>query len=197
MLSGRITDVETGEPVRDARLMASMSRIYTTKADANGFYCLEKIDTAGDFRVSIVSQEYVGIPDDDRSSVVHLSPDKQMVKHFQLPKACMVDVWVVDANGVGIKDAKVVGTSLADDRRREVNRSPYAGMRTDPNGYILLGGFPPAETDYLITAWHSVETGVRAARQSAIHPQRVRLCPGKGGGSPERSQRRSANPDCA
>ena len=160
VLSGLITDIETGEPVRDARLLVSTSGIYTARTDANGFYCLEKIDKAGDFRISIVSQEYVGIPDNDRNTIVHLSPDKQIVKHFQLPRACMVDVWVVDANGVGIKDAKVVGTSLADARRREVNSSPYSSPRTDPNGYILLGGFPPADTDYLITAWHTMETGV-------------------------------------
>jgi|GEM_PF-724540 len=160
VLSGRITDIETGEPVRDARLAITMGRVYTARTDANGFYSLEKIEKAGDFRVSVVSREYIGIPDDDRNSNVHLSPDKQIVKHLQLPKACMVDVWVVDGNGVGIKDARVVGTLLADDRKREVNRSVYSTPGTDPNGYVLLGGFPPAETDYLITAWHTVETGV-------------------------------------
>ncbi len=160
VLSGRITDIETGEPVRDARLSISMGRVHTARTDVNGFYCLETIEKAGDFRVAVLSQEYVGIPDDDRNSLLHLDPVRQTVKHFQLPKACMVDVWVVDANELGIKDARVVSTSLADDRSREINRSVFSSPRTDPNGYVLLGGFPPAETDYVLTVWHTVDTGI-------------------------------------
>jgi hypothetical protein len=158
VLSGRITDIVTGEPVRSARLTISMGRIYTAQTDDNGFYSLEKIDQAGNYDVSISSNEYLGSSPGEGSLSVHLRPDAQIVRHLQLPRACMVDVWVVDANGVGIKDARVVGTSLADDRKREVNRSIYS-RGTDPNGYILLGGFPPADTDYLITAWHTVQTG--------------------------------------
>ncbi len=156
VLSGLITDIETGEPVQDARVEITMNRIHRAETDATGFYFLDEIQEAGNFRITITSNEYVGSLPDKQERVVHLSPDRQVVEHFQLPKACMVDVWVVDANGAGIAGARVVASSLADDFGREVNGSGWL-RQTDPNGYILLGGFPPARTDYLITAWHEVE----------------------------------------
>jgi len=158
VLSGRVTDVATGVPVSGARLTILSRRVYTTITDANGFYSFAKIDEAGDYSVAVSCEEYLGPSEDESDLTVHLGPDTQIVKHLQLHKACMVDVWVVDANGAGIPGATVVGTLLADDRMREMNRAVYS-RTTDPNGYILLGGFPSAETDYLITAWHTVATG--------------------------------------
>ncbi len=155
VLSGRVTDIETGEPVSGACLTISLGDTYTAITDANGFYFFERIDEAGDYSIVVTSEEYLGASQGDGGLTVHLSPDTQIVKHLPLHKACMVDVWVVDANGVGIPDAMVVGTSLADDRMREVNRS-VTTRRTDPNGYLLLGGFSPADANYLITAWHTV-----------------------------------------
>ncbi len=159
VLSGVITDAQTGEPVRDALVRISMQRIFDTRADANGFYYFEKIHQDGNFDIAVDSKQYIGIPWTGRNAKVHLSRNKQVVKHFQLTRACMLDLWVVDANGTGIKDAKVVATSPGDSERKEVS---YFGefRKTDPNGYILLGGFPPAETEYLITAWHQTETRV-------------------------------------
>jgi RNA polymerase sigma factor (sigma-70 family) len=159
VLSGRVTDIETGEPVGGARLTVSLRSVYAAITDANGFYFLEKINEAGDYSISVTCEEYLRASQGEGGLTVNLSPDTQIVRHLQLRKACMIDVWVVDANGVGIPDARVVGTLLADDRMREVNRSIYS-RKTDPNGYILLGGFPPADTDYLITAWHTVAAGV-------------------------------------
>lgn len=154
VLSGLITDIETGEPVRDAIVRIAMQRIFETHTDANGFYCFEEIHKPGNFDIAIDSKEYIGIPVSQENPIMLLSMDRQAVRHFQLSRACMVDLWVVDANGVGIKDAEVVPTFLADSENRVVS---YFGStrKTDPNGYLLLGGFPPAETDYLITAWHN------------------------------------------
>ncbi len=87
---------------------------------------------------------------------MYLSNDKQAIKHFQLPKACMVDVWVTDPNGVPLPKTNVIVTSLVDDRSREIGDSARL-RQTDPNGYILLGGIPAARTDYLITVWHTAE----------------------------------------
>jgi len=159
VLSGRVTDIETGEPVRGARLTVSLRSAYTLITDANGFYSLDRIDEAGDYDIAVSCEEYLGGSQGDGDLVVNLSPEAQIVRHFQLHKACMVDVWVVDADGAPIPNAMAVGTLLADDRMREVNRS-VSTHRTDPNGYVLLGGFPPAQTDYLITAWRVVPAGV-------------------------------------
>ena len=178
VLSGLITDAETGEPVKDALVRVSMSRIFDTQTDANGFYWIEKVHEAGNFDVAVDSKAYMGLAWDSKSPVMYLSNDKQAVKHFQLPRACMVDLRVVDANGVGVKGAKVVATSLADSTRRPVS---YFGdhRETDPNGYILLGGFPPAETEYLITAWHEVKTLVSAEGGTRIMRASYDSAPGK------------------
>ncbi len=156
VLSGRITDADTGEPVRDAMVQISMSRIFYARTDSNGFYSLDSVHEAGSFQVSVFSLEYVGIERDAKNPAVYLSNDKQAIKHFQLPKACIVDVWVTDPNGVPLPKTNVVVTSLVDDRSREIGDSARL-RQTDPNGYILLGGIPAARTDYLITVWRTTE----------------------------------------
>lgn len=157
VLSGRITDAKTGEPVTDARVEISMGRIYTAKTDKNGFYSFkEKIQEQGSFRVGVHSTEYVGITDYDKMPMIFLKKDSQEVKHFKLDKACMLDVWVVDEQGNPLKDADVHATWLADNRRQEINDSMYA-RRTDENGYILLGGFAPSTSPYLITVIYNRE----------------------------------------
>jgi hypothetical protein len=109
----------------------------------------------------------VGITVGQTPATVYVTGDKQTVKHFQLPKACMVDLWVTDANSAPIQSARVVATSLADSIPYEVG---YAGNRrdTDPNGYFMIGGIPPADTDYLITAWHQADQSYDYAPARAV-----------------------------
>jgi len=158
VFSGVVTDAETGEPVPNAMVMISSGRGRTVRTDAHGFYSFDTVPQAGNFNVSVDALTHVGIPQSRDNLVVNLDNHKQVVKHFQLPKACMVDVWVVDANGVGIAEARVTVGSLLDDYGRAPGH--FADRRsTDPNGYVLLGGIPPGTMDYLITAWHTVEVG--------------------------------------
>ena len=159
ILSGIVTDVETGQPVSDALVRITRNRIFDTRTDARGFYSFEEIHEAGNFTIAVDSKDYVGIPWDRNCPIIALSKDKQAVRHFQFPKACMVDLWVVDANGVGIADAKVLATVPTKGSEREVSR--FGSTRqTGPDGYILLGGFPPSETDYQIAAWHTNDSRI-------------------------------------
>jgi hypothetical protein len=121
--------------VREAQVQITRSRIFDAKTDANGFYWFEKVHQAGNFELAIDSKEYVGISWGERNPVVHLSQDGQAVRHFQLPRACMVDLWVVDANGIGVKDAKVVATSLADSRKRPVSYFSDRARRTTATSF--------------------------------------------------------------
>jgi len=158
VLSGLITDTETGEPVVNAWVEIAGGPSRRVQTDAHGFYSFDKVPQAGNLNVSVDALTHVGIQRGRDNPAVNLSDDKQVVRHFQLPKACMVDVWVVDANGVAIADARVTVGSLLDDYGRAPGR--FADRRTtDPNGYVLLGGIPSGTMDYLITAWHSVEVG--------------------------------------
>ncbi len=157
-LSGLITDAQTGKPVQDALARVSLRRIYHARTDADGFYCFESIPEAGNYRVTVDSREYVGVSENDRSQMLPLSPEKQAVQHFQLPPACMLDVQVADANGVGIQDAIVTATSLAEQHGRAIGLfSEYRS--TDPNGCVRLGGLPPSPAEYLVTVRHQIQGG--------------------------------------
>ncbi|MCP4455167.1 MAG: hypothetical protein GY809_27205, partial [Planctomycetes bacterium] len=93
---------------------------------------------------------YVGFGRGSKNPVITLSPDQQVVQHFQLPRACKVAVQVVDVNGVGLEGIDVKPTSLAGSPYYVINDIGF--RQTDSNGTVLLGGFPPALTDYMITA---------------------------------------------
>lgn len=84
VLSGLVTDIQTGAPVRDAVVRVLLPRVYHCHTDANGFYSLESVPQAGTADVTVESKEYVGASARDRSRVVPLSPDQQAVQHFQM-----------------------------------------------------------------------------------------------------------------
>lgn len=168
VLSGLITDVVTGKPVTDAEIHISCGMVYQTRTDKEGFYSFDKIESDGNYDISIHSNEYVGIPLTNDQPVVNLKKDGQVVKHFQFPKACMVDVWVVDEEGNGIKNANIVATSPTDSRQTEINRTG-SSKYTDETGYLLLGGFKPAQTEYLIHVWHTYDTKIKREDGSVQH----------------------------
>jgi RNA polymerase sigma factor (sigma-70 family) len=151
VLSGLITDAQTGEPVRDAGVRLSNSGVRNVRTDEHGFYHIDKIFRPGNCTIYIDSNDYVGFGMNSDAPVLSLSPDEQVVRHFELPRACKVEVQVVDANGTAVEGAEVIPTSLADSRAVEIN-DQGPPRRTDPNGHILLGGFPPSSAEYMITA---------------------------------------------
>jgi Carboxypeptidase regulatory-like domain len=158
VLSGLVTDIETGEPVPNALITISDGRTREARTDANGFYSFETVSGPANFNLSVQALTHVGIVRGRENPIVNLSAGKQIVQHYQLPKACMLDVWVVDQNGVGLGDARVAASSLLDAHGRAPGN--FAGGRsTDPNGYVLLGGIPPGIMDYVVSAWHTVDVG--------------------------------------
>jgi len=154
VLCGLITDAKSGRPVTDA--MVIIENMGNTETDANGFYCLEKIHRDGDYRIEIDSNEYVGITDYSTMPIVNLRQNKQVVKDFKLDKACMIEMQVVDEAGKPIEGAELKATSLVDERSRDIG-GQVRRNRTDKDGTLLLGGFPPSKTGYLITATHGIK----------------------------------------
>ncbi len=153
LLSGLITDIETGEPVINATVRVSNNYIFEAQTDAHGFYSIDKIAQPGQYDIAIDCPPYLGIPVSQDNPVIPLTKDAHATKHFQLARACMVELRVVDVNGVDIKDAKVVATSPSDDQKKVVS---YFGEKrsTDANGFLLLGGFAASKHEYLITVSH-------------------------------------------
>lgn len=154
VLSGLITDIETGRPVALARVNISLGRYYMTKTDPNGFYYFDKIDDNGNYHLGIISDDYVGITSYSKQPVINLQKDKQVVQHFQLQKACKLEVLVVDPNGRPIQGADVRATVLSSDRKDEIDSGPMMPKRTGKDGKIIKGGFPPND-NYLITVTHN------------------------------------------
>ncbi|MFH1371401.1 MAG: carboxypeptidase-like regulatory domain-containing protein, partial [Planctomycetota bacterium] len=152
-LCGFIKDAQTGRPVTDAIVRASGGPISDVPTDANGFYCFEKISESRDYRISIDSNEYVGIYDYQAMPTVNLSKGKQVVKDFVLDRACMIKVQVVDEANQPIEDAKLTANIPDGVRNRRIGTDMFR-KRTDKNGFVLLGGFPPSTKGYLITATH-------------------------------------------
>jgi len=171
VLSGVITDAQTGEPVTEARVEVSNTRggsMESAATDANGFYFFEQKDIGkfGDCRVNVTSNDYVGITDYGNLPVVHLDKGQRMVKNFQLTRACMIELDVVDEQGEPIEKAQIQAMSLADEWGREVRG--LASFSTDAKGSVLLGGFAPSDVDYLIIATHS-RTSRTTTEQGTSH----------------------------
>ncbi len=156
VLSGLITDIETGEPVVNTKVILS-SRSYRTQTDEtdeNGFYSIDTISSDGNYQIGVFSKDYVGIVEDSDQPRMHLKKDGQFVKHFQLPKACMVDTYVVDEDGNPVADTDLWVTSLAEEHGKII-KSSTGSQRTDKEGYALIGGLAASKTQYLITAVHT------------------------------------------
>ena len=153
VLSGLITDIETGEPVVNTEVTLG-SRNYLTTTDENGFYSLDTIGDDGNYQIGVFSKDYIGIVEDDRQPRIHLKKDSQFVKHFQLHRACMVDTYVVNEEGNPIPNTHLWVTSLAEEHGRTI-KSSFGWQRTDKDGYALIGGLAAAKTQYLITAVHT------------------------------------------
>jgi RNA polymerase sigma factor (sigma-70 family) len=153
VLSGLVTDIETGQPVTDAQLEMCTPTCDMVKTDEHGFYHFDKLGKEGNFNVGISSTDYVGIYDYDKRPVVNLQKDKHAVQHLQLKKACKLEILVTDPNGLPIEGARINATILSSDRSQEIGSSMYA-KKTGKDGKILLGGFPPND-NYMITVTHS------------------------------------------
>ncbi|MFI4912563.1 MAG: sigma-70 family RNA polymerase sigma factor [Sedimentisphaeraceae bacterium JB056] len=159
VLSGLITDKETGEPVIDAQLHLQLPDGYyaNTETDELGFYYFDedKIKSYGNFSLTIVSTEYVGIHESLRNSInINITPEINAIQHIQLDKACMVSIEAIDEENNPISNVEAIVTEITstDISSYPLNRG-Y--QRTDKNGKMMIGGIPSSPTPRLITLIHS------------------------------------------
>ena len=154
-ISGLITDIETGAPVVDILVeidARTMGRFFSTRTDEHGFYFFENIEAPEQIDFFIRSLDYVGYYKNvDTPPRIELIQGMPAVKHFQLPRACKIDVFVYDEDGNPIKDAEA-STSL----EGASASYPRSCMKksSDENGYILVGGIKPSEEDYILKVTH-------------------------------------------
>jgi len=177
VLSGLITDADTGEPISDTQIRISCGKRYDTKTDEHGFYTFDKIEKSDNYEISINSWDHIGIDfNADRPPMIRLQNGMQVVRHFQLKKACMVELTVTDEDGKAIEDAKIHVTRLSDRRGLSVGAVESGGNAntTNQDGFVLLGGFPPNDR-YFITVQHSYF--VRAEERKNFRIQRFNYAP--------------------
>jgi hypothetical protein len=176
VLCGFIRDSKTGKPVTDATV--NIKYRYEAKTNANGLYCIDKIPKDGNYRISIDSNEYVGIYNYQEKPIVNLSKDKQVVKDFRLDKACKIKISVVNEANEPIEGAELSISLSGDNRFRHiVNQSRR--RRTDNDGIHLLGGIPPSPTSYLITATSSTSISHRRKDGLGFVQRQWNYAPGK------------------
>lgn len=169
VLSGLITDARTGTPITDTEIWISCGRIYQTKTDAHGFYSFEKVEKPANYEVSIHSWDHIGVDfNAERPPMVSLENGVQVVKHFQLQKACMIEVTIVDEDSNPVKGADVFVSRLADSRGWRVGPKDGEKHYTNEDGFILLGGLPANDT-YCITVQHSYNVKVKGRKNYSTH----------------------------
>jgi protocatechuate 3,4-dioxygenase beta subunit len=143
ILCGHITDSTTGQAVTDATIELYGGPISQVEADANGFYCFEKISKQGNYRIGIDSNEYVGLYYYDEMPSVNLKGDNQVVKDFKLSRACIIEVQVVDEANQPVENAEISVNSLGDEIITKRIGSDMLRRKTDKEGFCLVGGIPP------------------------------------------------------
>ena len=156
VLSGLITDAKTGKPIEDA-----IVRVYETwdsKAisDANGFYYFNTLKEAGlvqpaNIKLRITAEQYVGITEFDSLPIISLNQDSNVVKHFKLVPACIIELLVIDANDEPIPDAQIWATR---DEEKFTSHLIYHPQKTDQTGMVTFDVLEPSENKYLFTATH-------------------------------------------
>jgi RNA polymerase sigma factor (sigma-70 family) len=168
VLSGLVTDVKTGMPVKDAMVGITGTNSYDEKhVDANGFYSFKKAKGGdGIYRIMVDSTDYVGITDWAEYPQIELKNDLSQVKHFALEKACKLAIKVTDQRDKPIKGAKFYFGSISN----PPNKGAYSSrVMTDANGFAIVGGIPPSAEPYQIVAVRYEKDGIGAYGQRLLY----------------------------
>ncbi|MHC4212499.1 MAG: sigma-70 family RNA polymerase sigma factor [Planctomycetota bacterium] len=156
VLSGLITDANTGEPISGVEVeMWYKPPNYHAVTNEDGFYYFDDIPRDGNYKVKVYSPGYLSMTSWGKAQVIALQKGKQVVKHFEFERACQIEIQVVDEANEPIEGVRLEAISLD---TMQTMPSLVPEQRTDANGMALLGGLKSSETPYMITAYHGEET---------------------------------------
>ena len=168
ILSGRITDAQTGGPVVGAIVELSGPGWGDAVTDAQGYYVVTKIREKGNYRIAVSSKRYLGLGTMSERPVVALTPRSRVVRDFQLEPGCAVEIEVVDEQDRPVADVRVAGSWLGAERFH----MDMGGGRTDVDGRIAVGAFKQSDIAYRLTARHNAYAPAQVTL-SLTDPQRV------------------------
>ena len=152
VLSGRITDMETGQPVENASIAMTLpdGSVNSTHTNQDGYYKFDTLDVYGHCTIAVTAKDYAGINCAYGNSIsLDLDPDTQNVQHIELQKACILEIEVTDEDGRAITDARIEMTNSADPLPQGC-ANPNQG-RTGADGKLLLSGIKPSNANYILT----------------------------------------------
>ena len=153
VLSGVITDAQTGEPVAGANVEL-VGNPYNADTDEHGCYCVEEVKYSGNYKLRIRSKTHLGLGDWADLPVAVLARDKHEIKHFSLQPGCAVDVKVVDEQGQPIAGVTLTASWLGAEQGDRPNRIDLCEAQTDRRGHVTIGAVEPFEVPYRIIACH-------------------------------------------
>ena len=152
VLSGRLTDIETGAPIVQARI-----DIYSTggggdsraMTDQNGVYSFVTLQKNGTYNIRLSAEEYI-IPAswEGPRETIELHQAKSATRDYALAKGCKVLIKAVNEAGQSIKRVNFHAVYVSD----EFGRGPKDTVRTNADGLTFVGGLRPDE--YLVVGSH-------------------------------------------
>jgi len=152
LLSGTITDAETGEPIAGVTVRVSPQRggrIHAMTTAADGTYQFSHVGADGAYRITLMAPDHV-TPEEWRMTreVIELQTGGHVVKDYALERGCKVILTLLDEQGHPVPQANVYAAYALDD----LGRGPKHPVRSDTTGQVSLGGLP--QDEYLLMAAH-------------------------------------------
>ncbi len=150
LLSGRVTDLGTGNPIAGAMVLVSGSGTLETRTNNQGIYSFSELDPEGYYRMNVTAQGYLGLTGFKEMPRVSLNKSRTVTQDIQLRRGCLVKVHAMDQTGRPVKDVWLTASWLGSDHDNVVGHQSI----TDTDGQSLVGALEASEIEYLVTAMH-------------------------------------------
>lgn len=151
VLSGTITDIDSGEPLEGVQVQLHAGRFYETTTDRNGLYVFESVDQEGSCRIELLAPEHVTLADwelEGNLQTVELRRGRPVVRDFALSRGVAIVATIVNEAGRPVRRARVFAAYVSD----EWGKGPKRPIRSKDDGIATLGGLRADE--YWVTVAH-------------------------------------------
>ncbi|MDY0357743.1 MAG: carboxypeptidase-like regulatory domain-containing protein [Sedimentisphaerales bacterium] len=151
VLSGTITDIDTGQPLEGVRVRLNGQGVYETTTDSNGLYVFDTVEKEGPCIIDLIAPEHVTLANWEREGTlqrVELRRGRPVVKDFALAKGAAILATIVNGAGQPVRRADLYAAYVSD----EFGKGPKEFVASGDDGIVLLGGLRCDE--YWVTVHH-------------------------------------------
>lgn len=151
VLTGRITDVDTGQPLENVqmRIFRVGGGTCETTTDSNGVYAFGAVNGDGVYVMRLSAPEHVTPAEwADPPITIQLHRDEGTVKDFALARGAKIMATVLDDAAQPVSKARVCAALVSD----EMGREPKHPASSDANGVAWSGALPLDA--YMVTVTH-------------------------------------------